>query len=425
MLKSSTWHALSFDGPQAEKEIAERNLKQQELEKWIKALSEDDKAKITEFEKEARRLVRGRVALIQETDRKTAMVESLTAALGKTGVDARATTNGELLVCYDQKSAGEPITNPHVRYPPLRTERLRRAVNLTLESLAVDYMPANVTMAIFDAGALGNKGAILNCFQLGETKLPTSQRQVFVAWSEEEMQSRLAKFRAQKQLQQLESIHVVSGPGAQQPRRNRLHWQGCTTAGNVLSNAPLCNLNSGWCLTFKQKKDLYDTMRMPVGGASDGGQVPERNENAVEPTSWHMTSKPVWTELLRSETSATAVLDWCPMDVLPWTCIELGIPYVGICFSKTHVELLYERLGQLMFQKMREEGKFYRADLANLLKQLSVDKAPPKPKPGPKPTPKPKEEPKKRRRRRSVDWMARRAAHQRRRRLRQAPQRRP
>ena len=81
-----------------------------------------------ECERDARRLVRAKVSLIEESDRKKDMVDQLGNALTKAGI--KAGSGPEVLVVYDQKTAGEPITNPHVRLPPLKAERLKKAVVL-------------------------------------------------------------------------------------------------------------------------------------------------------------------------------------------------------------------------------------------------------------------------------------------------------
>ena len=108
-------------------------------------------------------------------------------------------------------------------------------------------------------------------------------------------------------------------------------------------------------------------MRMAVGGASDAGTIPERRDGNLEPVAWHQTSSPVWMELLRSECVAGCVIDWTPMDVLAWQSLELGTPYIGVCYTEKHCRALYDRLATLMFHKMKEEGKFFRPELAKIL----------------------------------------------------------
>lgn len=118
---------------------------------------------------------------------------------------------------YDGKTAGEPITYPHLRAPPFKQERLKKAFQCTMEALQTDLIPLNTVFLVTDtdAGQLGNKGAILNAFQLAESKVPRQVKDLFVVWNESEMQSRLLKFRATKALQQLETVFIVRSPNAQ------------------------------------------------------------------------------------------------------------------------------------------------------------------------------------------------------------------
>lgn len=157
---SKTWQTLATDGPNAEREIGSKIVEQEQFARAVKALTAEEKEQVMGFEQEARRIVRAKISLIEETERKQAMTDEIKTAFAKAGVKP---DEGELLVAYDQKSAGEPITSPHVRYPPLRAERLKKMVNHTLEALAVDFIPASVTFAVMDAGALGNKG--VPCWQ--------------------------------------------------------------------------------------------------------------------------------------------------------------------------------------------------------------------------------------------------------------------
>ena len=145
------WNSLPIDGPQADKEIGQKLIEQEKLEKRLRELTEEERNMVMAFEKEAHRIVRQRVVLLEESDRKETFVQELKAALSK------ATATAGLLVAYDQKQCGEAMTSPHVRCPPLRAERLRKAVTWTLESLDADFLPEFCTFVIMDAFSLGNK----------------------------------------------------------------------------------------------------------------------------------------------------------------------------------------------------------------------------------------------------------------------------
>ena len=101
---------------------------------------------------QAMRYVRSAVNLLVEQEQRKNMVEELMAALANKGADGK-----NVMIVYDQKAAGEPITAPHIRIPPLRSERLKRSVHCSLEALGLDNLGSNVVVAVADGGSLGNK----------------------------------------------------------------------------------------------------------------------------------------------------------------------------------------------------------------------------------------------------------------------------
>jgi len=198
--------------------------------------------------------------------------------------------------------------------------------------------------------------------------------------------------RAQKQLQQLESVYLFTHPDFATKRRPRISelFKKATSAGNILSDVPLPNVHLGWCMKLSDKKKLYDDMRMPVGGAVDPGSNEklgkQRDDALMEPTCWHQMPEEVYQELFLSETNSQIIIDWCPMDVAPFLCMKKSLQYVGFCFSDFHRQELYGRLAALVFREMRAEGSpWYRSELAQVLKvQAAGTSVPVKPIPKPK-----------------------------------------
>ena len=141
------------------------------------------------------------------------------------------------------------------------------------------------------------------------------------------------------------------------------------------------NLNTGWCLPLGKKKQLYGPLRVAVGGASDAGDAPAllgtgRTDDKVEPVAWHQASSVLSRELIRAETYASVVIDWTPMDIMPTLCLELGIPYLGVCYTAKKKEFLYERLASVVFYLMHTEGSnIYKPELARVL-SLAKTEAP-------------------------------------------------
>ena len=132
------------------------------------------------------------------------------------------------------------------------------------------------------------------------------------------MQSRLMKFKATKQLQQLETIYVITGVNNIPQLRNRISFDGCTTAGNVWSNAPLSNLNTGW-IVYQEKRDLFGEMRISIGEARGSWWIAR-----MTPWSRWPTTKPV---LQCGRSAAKVIIDWVPMDNLLFLVLESGVPW--------------------------------------------------------------------------------------------------
>jgi hypothetical protein len=68
-----------------------------------------------------------------------------------------------------------------------------------------------------------------------------------------------------------------------------------------------------------------------------------------------------------------AIIDLTSTDGLAMTCIELGIPYLGICHTSNHVECLKARLTSAVFSKFLIEGNpLYKPQLAQTVSQATA-----------------------------------------------------
>ena len=148
---SPQFHSLSID---ADPDFTAKQQAQfASLRQTLASLTEEEQAIVKKYEIEAMRHVRASVNLLVENEQRKNMAEDLAAALQKGGsLDSKM-----IFMLYDQKAAGEPITAPHIRVPPLRAERLKRAVTVTLDALSTEVLPQNLVIGVSDAGTLGNK----------------------------------------------------------------------------------------------------------------------------------------------------------------------------------------------------------------------------------------------------------------------------
>ena len=182
------------------------------------------------------------------------------------------------------------------------------------------------------------------------------------------------RFKSTKQLQQLETAYIITDAQASLKHRTRVvaafNPSGkVTSAGNILSDAPLVSLTGSWCMTVEDKRKLYGSMRIAVGGQTDQELPRARPDSAMEPVSFHQTCKEVWMEIMQSETQCKAVIDLNATDILAWECVRSATPYLGVAFTEFHSEALTNRLAQLTFKMMMTEGSnLYRPSLAMLLK---------------------------------------------------------
>ncbi|CAE7861416.1 unnamed protein product [Symbiodinium necroappetens] len=351
----------------------EKNL----VARHLKSLSEEDLAVVKDLETRAHRLVRSSVKLIVEPERQAVLQEELKSSAIAGIIAAKDKT---VLVYYDQKAAGESVTAPHLRVPPLKADRVKTAIQSTCAFAdSGGELPMNCMFMISDAGKAGNDRAILNSFMNeGGASMAKHHKSLFVGYKEADLIARLERFKSTAQLNQLETVHVVtSSSAAKQKRRNRraAHMKDDTSSGNMLSRMPLPE--STWVETCGTKKKLFGSqMRIAVGGQTDGEAL-NTKDGDYEPVFWHSASPLVLEELFRSESWADAVIDWTPTDVTAKKTIDLGIPYVGICYTETHKELLLTRLASLALKDCLTEGhSLYMPAVAKILEIPGLQKKP-------------------------------------------------
>ena len=126
-------------------------------------------------------------------------------------------------------------------------------------------------------------------------------------------------------------------------KKPRKHFEGATTAGTVIGHVGVPKAEDHWLLTFGDKKGLYGNLRQPVGGKVEGADANhkrKRNDMDFEPSSyWGML--PIISEEILHGYPSKAVIDCTPVTAeLALSCIHAGIPYLGICYTEQHMELL-------------------------------------------------------------------------------------
>ena len=176
-------------------------------ESLVRSLPETDLQRVMDAIVEAKRYVRQFVKLFVDEER----TESVMAVLGES-VLAKMAKSEFLMVNYDVKNSGEPVTAPHIRVAPLKVDLLRRSVQRTCKFMnSPDAMPENVMFAVFDGGKSGNQSQIMNQFVASDkSSMPKSTRSIHLCYEENSVIARMERFRANTTLQQLEIVHIAA-----------------------------------------------------------------------------------------------------------------------------------------------------------------------------------------------------------------------
>ena len=131
-------------------------------------------------------------------------------------------------------------------------------------------------------------------------------------------------------------------------KKQRKHMEKCSTRGVVIGLVSgVQPLTDQWLMPFGQKKEMFGSMRIPLGGATadpeaetQKGRRKIRSDADFEPSSFHCMSFTIYDELLH-QYEPCGVIDLCPVgSELAELCIQRGTPYLGICFTEKHMSLL-------------------------------------------------------------------------------------
>jgi hypothetical protein len=130
----------------------------------------------------------------------------------------------------------------------------------------------------------------------------------------------------------------------------------------------------------KEKKEFYGSARILPGGrveyaAQDPTTVRSvvvRKDTDLEPVNYHASHTKTVEELINqvgAKGKPKLMIDLTATDPTAcMTCLEWGIPFLGVTFNDYALNQLKLQLQRMMFQKMTTTGsKFYRADLHKLL----------------------------------------------------------
>ena len=195
-------------------------------------------------------------------------------------------------------------------------------------------------------------------------------------------------FTAVSRALQVEMMHIFTKSNFDMPEVKHPIYPG-SSSGDLVG--PI-NLESHcerlWHLTEDDKKKFYGTFRVAVGGATDTAsqesakrtqfkkaelqrQPAEGDESTLfEPFVYHGMPPDFYRDLF-AVWSPRAIIDFTASDLTPaMVCLELKIPYLGICYTESHLVAGYKHLGELVYEAMLDEkSPLHDAKLCGLVKE--------------------------------------------------------
>ena len=331
---------------------------------------------------------------------------------------------GLVLYHFDVKQFGEPLTRPELRIAPLRDAPYHRLVRTMLNARAPQGQPAHLrngeVAVILDGGRRGNTTKLLGPWKENTTEktskdTPPSKGRgcdepdddsdkedddnsdiekkagfkasiIQLAYTEESLKKRRNRVHGGTgSLQQIEWVHMLAHSRISVPERRRKHFDG-STAGDLINGIELPELGKEWHVTWKDKKAMYGKRNLiAVGGKTEGiqGEAERKTDSTVVPLSYHGMPIIFYKELLHMF-FVKCVLDMTPLNAkFAWACLEERVAYVGVAFTKEHMDKIYLHLAELVKSAMADPGsKLFNKEYA---KAVGKEVTPtPKVQPGPK-----------------------------------------
>lgn len=292
---------------------------------------------------------------------------------------------GQVLLIFDIKKYGEPLTRPDLRVPTLRESLYNRLVRAVLNARSSEgpgtLGPGDIGL-ILDGGKQGNKNKFLAPWKEGTVKEgkknPAEEEnddgeegdedeedcddkpnlvcdKLLLTYTEESLAARKQRVRGTGTLKQLETALVLTSRRLSLPPRDRKHFPGSTN-GDLISGIAWPKHSEEWQVSWKEKKECYGKRHLiAVGGktehAGDEGKQGNRGNNEAEPFCYHSAPEAFLEEILHGY-YVKSVVDMTPADgKLAFVCLRQRIGYCGICYNDIHAKTLEKR----MLQRLQEE----------------------------------------------------------------------
>jgi hypothetical protein len=290
-------------------------------------------------------------------------------ALGKLQGSLDATNpskNRYVAIIYDAKNIGEATHRPKLRTPPqqrdsktlgelITTARSRVATPKTLSG--EDAAPGSLDLGdiyfILDGGMAGNEALLMKPFA-GKDK---TTKKIHILKDQDSVDRRHERVRGIGNIQQMETLHLVTATPITLPPMKYEGWPG-GTGGNAIGPVVLQGADEQWNATWAEKKLIYGPENfIDVGGKLEA-DMPEhtrkkqRTDECMEPVFFHSLPEHFWLQMITCF-NIIGVIDLCAGEgVVALACYRKNIPYLGICFNDQHQARLLAHLEKTILSCM-------------------------------------------------------------------------
>jgi len=312
------------------------------------------------------------------------------------------------LFVYDTKTAGENKYRPHIRMPPLREDHLLKLmggiVSARMEG-TLGLRPSDM-FAILDGGRDLSDKMVNNCFvDLNGKPLQKSKRTIHISYLEDALQDSRSLHRGFTTLNQIERMHLYTSTTLALKERKRIIYPG-TNSGNFIGPLAAPEKTRRLQLDQVQKRELYGPMHRlsdKRGGLDDPDadvecDIADADDSVQQNVFFHTMTVSFWKEVLHSYcvksvvhftgvdgALARACIDAkaranvaCPRFPIVAACppsivttshssqklTEKQVPYLGMCFSECHVNMMFDYLGKEVYIDMqREDSPLYQSSM--------------------------------------------------------------
>ncbi|CAK0836438.1 unnamed protein product [Prorocentrum cordatum] len=282
-----------------------------------------DVAKAKSHAQLAERRMRSNVKLVAATSQEEIAQSIKASEAGQ----AMGKGKSYVAIVIDAKTLCESGTQGKYRLGPSRPHHLSKLLGAVVNARATGEktpsLPANDIIVAPD-GSKGQDWEDKIVKALSPMKLEVTKR--YAMFSQESLEKRLNRMHGNHTLEQMETVLLLSsempifkiGPRKLSPK--------ATTRGN---------------------KAMYSTENLPLPGGNCG--VEHKKDKATKasdlvPAFWHEGPPALATEVAHL-LQATSIIDLTPGSG-HWAmyAVRKQIPYLGVCFTDAHVELLYSKL---------------------------------------------------------------------------------